>query len=167
MKKILLLATMAFVFFSCSKNNPENPENTILPGDVYIKYKVDGKLVLIKGDAGNINGEGVLASQLLEDNWLRIQGRKGTTNAIDIRITTDSVRTGQYTADRGFSTIVETGNVKGVYLNSHILNISISRYSSGTIDGNFAGNIYSFNIQNSGWSSFSLKEGEFKNVKIS
>jgi len=160
--KILFVLTTYFLF-ACSKNK----STPIDPGDVYLTYKVDGVAVLYKGTAAGQFQEGVIGIKLTDiPTRYVIEAVKGTTNAITLGITTDSLTTNNYVADSVFSLIVENGHVKGVYNKSQVLNISITRYSSGTIDGTFSGKIYAFDIATSHYDSFTLTDGAFKNVEI-
>ena len=159
-KLIFVLAII--YFFACDKDG-SSPG----PDDVYLTYKVDGDVVLYKGAAADINDDGVIGLKLLSPTRYVIQAAKGTTDAIELSITTDSLTTTNYEADQMYSSVVKNHFVMGVFDNSQIINISITRYSSGTIDGTFSGYVYSYSIvSSSGWDSFSLTDGEFKNVKI-
>ena len=127
---------------------------------------MDGDVVLYKVAAADINDDDVIGLKLLMPTRYVIQGAKGTADAIVLSITTDSLMTTNYEADRFYSTVDKNNLVRGVFDSSQIINISITRYSSGTIDGTFSGYIYSYNIFGSNYDRYPLTNGEFKNVKI-
>ena len=166
MKNLFRILTFSIILYSCSKN--DNTDNSSI-GTASLKFKLDGEQQEFIGNAptlfGSGSGRGAVCARVnySEGRGYMIQGYN-VDSIISISILTDSLHTGAYNAYFGGSSLGYFN--LGYYAlknSSQIFNISITRHSSGTIDGNFSGKFYQ-EVANP--DSISISEGEFKNVKV-
>lgn len=172
MKKLLFALTISAILFSCSKDQID--QQIAITGNASLQYKVDGVLQQYSGDANTSNPQGVIAYKQLKGTIIpatrhMIQAQSGANNLISLDIVTDSLRPGLYKGELFFTFILTNGTEYGIFDNNQILNVSITRNSSGTIDGIFSGNLYwikDAQDPSAGFISVSITEGEFKNIRM-
>jgi hypothetical protein len=96
-----------------------------------------------------------------------IQALKGLNNLLVIGIKTDSLQTNRpYEGESQFTFVVFKRHKYAIADSSQVFNISITRYYSGFIDGNFSGKLFRYNILTAMQDSISITDGEFKDVRV-
>lgn len=155
--KYFIVLIISFSLLSCKKDNQGND----LSNDAYIKYKVNGTQQQFSGNAANVDAEGVIAYKVINlYTSYHLQGEKGLNNLISLSIVADSLKNGSYKGEPIATFISYNGKEYYILNDTQILNVSITRHSSGTVDGNFSGSLYDTQ------GSVSITEGEFKNIKM-
>lgn len=161
---------------SCNKSNDTSANST---QSVYIKFKLNGAQYQFNGGYSSVTstGEGVyglkiLASTILSKTIYEIQGQSGNNRVINLVIVSDSLKSQSYntptiSSNNFYPSLVNIdGKLYGTFQASDVISITINRYSVGTIDGNFSGNLSQSLSNGTQFLNGSITEGEFKNVKI-
>lgn len=173
---LLLVALIGWS--SCSKST-ESTEQDPATGEVFIKCSFNGNPLQFNGVAAP-NSEGTLAFSHVNSPMpgeFFINGHNATqTKIIALQLFTDTLKTQTYYATydpfppialaTGIAT--DTANY-GIYRPSDSITVRITRYSGGTIDGNFSGKLTSRKVSGgiiTGYYDGYVSDGVFRNIKV-
>jgi hypothetical protein len=178
MNRVYVLLAILLNVAGCSRD-VVNP----VTSDTFIKYKFNGAVVQFTGDINNLaaTGIGVAAikqaaspTQGIPKTRYIIQGQNGLNNIISLVIITDSLMPSQSynssdSASWGPTFVKQDGNTYTTNVRpADKFQITISRYSEGSIDGSFSGIGAQVKTVNGvpNYTDGVVSEGTFQKVKI-
>lgn len=177
MKKLSFVILSAFALVSCLKS--DNRDLGIdYSGDGYLKYELNGQPFEYTGGYTRVTsgGIGVFARKIPKSSTVpsaryTITGQIGVNKVINIVIITDSLKTGNYTTS-SFANGVTSIKVDSVqYSNNRsadFLNITISNYSAGIIEGTVSGKLSASKTVNGSttYTDGVVTNGAFKKIVV-
>jgi hypothetical protein len=177
MKRLLLITSISFGLISCFKS--DNRDLGVYNiADGYIRYQVNNFPFEINGGYNSFSNTGVgvygrkqLKSANVPATRYTIIGQLSVRKTINIVIITDSLKTGSYTTSTS-SNGLTFAKIDSIQYSGNrpddILNLNITRNSTGTIDGTFSGKL-SYATTASGSTTYTdgvIANGVFQNVAI-
>ncbi len=178
MKKILPSIILAFTLVSCFKNTHRDLGPDDYPNG-YIRYQVNGWQLEYSGGYDNITSAGIgvyclkeKQSATVPSTRYTVKAQLGAAKTINIVIVTDSLQVGSYTTGTTIASGITSATVdSNKYYNNRpidFLNVYISRFSEGTIDGTFSGRLSSAKTENgsNAYQDGLITNGFFQNVWV-